>query len=270
MAKLNWFPINPLRKDDGSFQSLASMKDSSDLKPVPLDKKDDPFAQFKVMQNSLNVQTASDLGVSVGSINANFKSFCLSYEAMLFTEKIVSIPMGGQIYGTRWGAGLRVLLKVSDIETKSSFKFGSVAAAAQLGLAKVEYEITGIGISDPAILKVLPGPGEFNFENYNKIIAAADSVKQYMADNPTKLNPEPFQVFMSDDINKDVFKDSQSVLFAARNVMSRNTLAEALANAKNTFNAEIITGFYGKMGIFDSETKPTRDDKQEAQSFLDV
>ena len=109
-----------------------------------------------------------------------------------------------------------------------------------------------------------------NFENYNKIIQAAEKVKKFMSDNSDKLKAEPFQVFMSDEVNKDVFKDSQSVLYAARNVMSRNSLAEALANASGRFSPEIITGFYAKMGILEDNTKPTRDDKREAQSFLDV
>lgn len=270
MANLNWYPINPLRKENGAFYSLSLMDNAEQLKPLELDAGENPFAQFKVMQNSLNIQTAADLGVAIGSVSGSFKSFCLSYEAMLYTEKITTTPIGGKIYGTRWGAGLRVILKISDIQSKANFNFGAIAAAAELGLAKVEYEINGIGISSPSILKVLPGPGEFNFENYNKIIQAAEKVKKFMSDNSDKLKAEPFQVFMSDEVNKDVFKDSQSVLYAARNVMSRNSLAEALANASGRFSPEIITGFYAKMGILEDNTKPTRDDKREAQSFLDV
>jgi hypothetical protein len=75
---------------------------------------------------------------------------------------------------------------------------------------------------------------------------------------------------MSDDINKDIFRESQSVIYAARNVMSRNTLGEALANSRGKFSPEIISGFYAKVGILDDDTKPSRDDKKEAQSFLDV
>lgn len=270
MANLNWFPINPLRKEDGSFYALSLMDNAEDLKPVDLEENDNLFSQFKVMQSTLNIQTAADLGVAVGSLSGSFKSFCLNYEAMLYTEKISTTPIGNKIYGTRWGAGLRVILKISDIESKANFNFGAIAAAAELGLAKVEYEINGIGITTPDILKVLPGPGEFNFESYNKILEAAEKVRQYMADNADSLSAEPFQVFMSDDINKDIFKESQSVIYAARNVMSRNTLAEALSHARGKFSPEIISGFYAKVGILNEDKKPSRDDKREAQSFLDV
>lgn len=270
MANLNWFPINPLRKEDGSFYALALMENAEELKPVALDADDDPFAQFKVIQSTLNIQTALDLGIGIGSVYGSFKSFVLSYEAMLFTEKIVTNPIGGKIYGTRWGAGLRVVLKVSDIQSKTSFNFGAIAAAAELGLAKVEYEINGIGINSPNILKILKGPGEFSFENYTKILEAAEKVKKYMADNSDKLTPQPFQVFMSDEINKDVFKDSQSVLYAAKNVVSRNTLGEALSKSAGKYSSDIIEGFYAKMGILDDHVKPSRDDRREASDFLDV
>ncbi|TXD82133.1 hypothetical protein ESY86_15820 [Subsaximicrobium wynnwilliamsii] len=270
MANLKWFPINPLLKEDGSFYSLSLMDNADELKPLYLEDDENPFSLFSVTQSSLNVQTAADLGISFGSANVSYKSFCLSYEAMLFTEKITTNPIGGKIYGTRWGAGLRVVLKVTDIESNASFNFGAIAAAAELGLAKVEYEIRGIGISSPSILKILPGPGEFNFANYNKILEAADKVKDYMSKNEDKLKPQPFQVFMSDELGRDIFKDSQSVIFAARNVMTRNSLSEALASAGAKFSPEIIMGFYAKVGILDDKTTPTRDDKKEAQSFLDV
>lgn len=270
MANLNWYPINPLLKEDGSFYTLSLEKNASELKPVVLSENDNPFAQFRVLQNTLSIETAAKLGVSVGSLKGSFKSFCLNYEAMLYTEKITSTPIGGKIYGTRWGAGLRVVLKISDIESKANFNFGAIAAAAELGLARVEYEITGIGISKPTILKALPGPAEFNFTNYNKILEAAEKVRKYMADHSEELNPEPFQVFMSDEINKDIFADSQAVIYAARNVVSRNTLSEAIANSSGLYSPDIITGFYAKVGVLDDDIRPTREDKLEAKSFLDV
>ena len=270
MANLIWFPINPLLKDDGTFYALSFEKNAEKLKPVALSKDDNPFAQFNVIQNTISTRTAVDLGVGVGSVSGSFKSFFLSYEAMLYTEKITTTPIGGRIYGTRWGAGLRVVLKVSDIQSNASFNFGAIAASAELGLAKVEYEINGIGINSPHILKVLPGPGQFNFENYSKIIDAAEKVKKFMGDNPDKLMPQPFQVYMSDDMNKDIFKDSQSVIYAARNVMGRNTLSDALANARGKFSPEIIQGFYAKIGILEDNQKPSREDRREASEFLDV
>ncbi|ESU28680.1 hypothetical protein FLJC2902T_12710 [Flavobacterium limnosediminis JC2902] len=270
MANLEWFPINPLLKENGAFYSLSFEKEADLLKPVALTDADSPFSQAEVFQRSLNLQTAADLGVVVGNANANFKSFCFSYEAMMFTDKIVSNPIGGKIYGTRWGAGLRVILNVTDLKTSADFKFGALAASAELGLAKVEYRINTIGFNNPAIFKLLPGPGEFNFDTYTKILDAADKVKKYMSENPDKLTPQPFQVYMSTEVNNDAYVTSRSVIFAARCVSNRDTLAEAFSKSNGKYNADLIRGFYAKIGIVDENSKPSREDRREADDYLEA
>ncbi|HKX87300.1 MAG TPA: hypothetical protein VJL37_11560 [Flavobacterium sp.] len=270
MANLEWFPINPLLKENGAFYSLSFEKEADVLKPVALTADDQTFSQSEVFQRSINLQTAADLGVVVGSVNGNFKSFCFSYEAMMFTDKIVSTPIGGKIYGTRWGAGLRVILNVTDLKTSADFKFGALAASAELGLAKVEYRINTIGFNSPEIFKLLPGPGEFNFDTYNKILEAAEMVKKYMSENVDKLTPQPFQVYMSSEVNNDVYVSSRSVIYAARCVSNRETLAEALSKSNGKYNSDLIRGFYTKMGILDENSKPSRDDRNEADDYLEA
>ncbi len=270
MANLTWYPINPTLTDKGNFSAFAYEDNSRDLKPIPLDTGVDPFSQFRVLQNSFNIQVAADLGVGVGSISGNYNAFVLSYEAMVFTEKIVETPIGGKIYGTRWGAGLRVLLKVSEIKSNVNFSFGAIAASTELGLARVEYEINGIGINKPDILSVLPGPGDFNFSNYKKILDAVDTVKQYMAQHSSELEAKPFQIFISDENKKDVFTDSRAILYAMRCISSRDNLKTALLNAQNKFNISTIKATYAKFQILDELTSPTREQKRQAEDFLNT
>lgn len=270
MANLTWYPISPTLTDKGNFSVFSFEENATELKPVELDPGSDPFTQFRVLQSSFNVQTAANLGFGVGSINGNFNSFVLSYEAMVFTEKIVNVPIGGKIYGTRWGAGLRIILKITEIKSELNFNFGAIAASSELGLAKVEYEINGIGISKPDILAVLPGPGDFNFTNYQKILDAVDKVRAYMAEHSSELQPRPFQVFLNDDQQKDIFIDSRAILFAMRNIVSRNTLAEAIQNAQSRFNSSTIKAVYAKHRILNENETPTREHKRQAEDFLDV
>lgn len=68
MANFKWFPIYPLRKKDDSFYALSLMDNAEDLKPLDLEENDNPFSQFKVMQSTLNIHTAADLGVAVCSL----------------------------------------------------------------------------------------------------------------------------------------------------------------------------------------------------------
>jgi len=270
MANLAWYPISPTLTDKGAFSAFAYDENGKELKPIPLDAGADPFSQFRVLQSSFNIQVAANLGVGVGSISGNYNAFVLSYEAMIFTEKIVEAPVGGKIYGTRWGAGLRVILKVSEIKSNVNFSFGAIAASTELGLARVEYEINGIGINKPDILAVLPGPGDFNFSNYKKILDAVDTVKTYMAEHSAELQPKPFQVFITDDNNKDIFTDSRAIIYAMRNVVSRNTLKTAIANSQNKFNTSTIKAVYAKFQILDENTEPTREQKRQAEDFLNT
>lgn len=270
MANLLWYPINPTLTDRGAFSALAYDENGKDLKPIPLDPGTDPFSQFRVLQSSFNIQVAANLGIGVGSVGGNYNAFILSYEAMVFTEKIVEAPIGGKIYGTRWGAGLRVILKVSEIKSNVNFNFGAIAASTELGLAKVEYEINGIGINKPDILAVLPGPGDFNFTNYKKILDAVDAVKTYMSQHTTDLQPKPFQVFVTDDSNKDIFADTRGILYAMRNIVSRNSLKTAISNSQNKYSISTIKSAYAKFQIFDEGQEPTRDQKKMAEDFLNT
>ncbi len=268
MANLIWYPISPSLTAKGAFSTFADDDNGKELKPIPLDTGTDPFSQFRVLQDSYNIQVAANLGIGVGSMAGNYNAFVLSYEAMVFTEKIVETPMGGKIYGTRWGAGLRVILKVSEINSKANMSFGAIAASTELGLARVEYEINGIGINKPDILSVLPGPGDFNFSNYKKILDAVDAVKRYMAENSNELQPKPFQIFVSDENNKDIFTDSRAIIYAMRNIVSRNTLRTAMDNSQNKYSISIIKAVYAKFQILDESLKPSREQKSQAEEYL--
>jgi len=270
MSVLAWFPINPTLTRDGQFSAFSFENNASELKPVPLDASADRFSQFKVLQSNLNIQTAAKLGVGVNTVSGGYNSVVFSYEAMLFTEKVTETPLGGQIYGTRWGAGLRVMLRVTDIKSKFDLNFGAIAASSELGLSRVEYEIHGIGIRNPEILSVLPGPSEFNFSTYKKIIDAVDTVKGYMAQQAKDLTPQPFQVFLREDVNQDVFTETRAILFAAKQITQRKSLAEALETADAGYNRNTIRAVYARFNIFEDSLVPTREQKKQAEEFVKI
>lgn len=269
MANLEWFPVNPLLDEKGAFYSLADEKKAKEqFKPVELTKEDNPFSQSEVIQRSISTHLAAELGILTSNTTSDYNSFCFSYEAMLFTDKIVSTPLAGKIYGTRWGTGLRVVLNVSDLKGDTQLKFGAIAASAELGLAKVEYRINTIGFNDPGILKILPEPGEFNFSTYNKIIEASAAVKKYMAENLSKLTAQPFQVYMSSEYKNNDFDKARSIIYAANNLKNRNSLFKTISNAQGKYDEGLIRGFYQMMGITDERYEPSRDDKRKADQFL--
>lgn len=267
---LTWMPVAPDLNAKGAFISLNQLKNADNLKPAKLEAGDESFTQFKVFQKQLSTSTAVELGVApIGSGSTSIKSFTFIYEAMIYSDKIVDQAIGDVIYGTRWGAGLRVSLKVSDIKGSFNVGFGAIAASSEVGLAKVEYEISGIGISNGEILKVLPGPGDFNYESYRKILTGADKVKKYIADNHDELSPKPFQILIKEPISMDPMQKSKSVLYAINCIIDRKSLNECLTTG-TTYNSEVLEYVYQQFGITSLDQKPSINDKREARNWLDV
>jgi hypothetical protein len=91
-----------------------------------------------------------------------------------------------------------------------------------------------------------------------------------MAEHSNELQPKPFQVFISDDNNKDIFTDSRAIIYAMRNVVSRNTLKTAIDNSQSKFNISTIKAVYAKFQILDENTEPSREQKRQAEDFLNT
>jgi len=63
-----------------------------------------------------------------------------------FTDKYLDDNSDKPVLMTRWGAGMRVALKVTKVEGSLSANFGAVAAATELNRAQASYEILGLGL----------------------------------------------------------------------------------------------------------------------------
>ena len=266
---LKWTPISPELKENGSFMALSHLENPDELKPVELLETDKNFTQFKVYQNQYSIETALSLGFApIGNVDSSFRSTAFIWEAMLFTDKITETAVGGKIWGTRWGAGLRVALKVSQTQANAKLSFGAIAASSELGIVNVEYEISGIGITDQQVLSYLPGPGNFNYDTYLKILKAADKVKSFLGNENTDLIARPFQLLMQQPKLTDPISQSRSVLFAVNRIIDRNSLETALECAANMFDADIIQYVYQQFGIIRNDINPSRDERNEARDWL--
>jgi hypothetical protein len=272
MENLSWLPVDPSLDENGAFAFISGKelgKEGVEVKPVEIDLQNYPIGLFKVLQRSYSTKVAANMNIGSGNFSGNYNSFVFLYEAMVYSERIVETPIGDLVYGTRWGAGLRISLTVQDISSNGKVNFGALAANSELGKLNVEYEINGIGINKPEILDVLPGPDKFDTKSYNEILNAVDVVKKYMADNKDDLEPQPFQIFVADERNQstNIFDESKSVYFAIQNIRKRNSLKTALEN-NSGFLKSIIRSTYRKFDIIDENLKPSREMKRKARLFF--
>jgi len=271
MPASEFVPIDPTLDDQGAFLALSFMPHPARMKPVPLGQGESAFSGFRVMQNSLGASLAARLGVASifsGSLEADSVAFL--YEAMLYTEKFASREVGQEIIGTRWGAGLRLALRVSGLKTAASLGLGIVAANVQIGLARATYELIGIGLSQPGILSALPDPGDFDFNSYHKVLEATKAVKEYMANNLGQLVAKPFAVSLSKPFEQQNLENSQSVVFAMLRLFRKKTLKEALAEISGrAISPDVVKETYGSFGnICDETIRPDGSLSSRAQKWL--
>jgi hypothetical protein len=84
--------------------------------------------------------------------------------------------------------GMRLYVHASDLKVKiSSPSIGTIAAAAELGLAKSEYRLRTFGLNPTDFYLSLPG-STFDVDNYSKVISAYDKILHSLSDN-TPIDP---------------------------------------------------------------------------------
>jgi hypothetical protein len=268
----DWYPISPRLTKEGAFEAFADLPNGKDMKPVPLAPNQRQFADFKVHFTSVKMETASRLGIaSMVSLTSSANTLMMTYDAMRYTETSAEAPVGGAIYGTRWGAGFRVMITLWDLQAKLDAQPGIIASGVELGLVNASFEIIGFGFSNGDIFKDLPGPGRFDRNNYNRIAKAADTINGYLQKSADTLKPQPLQVFMSPPRVQSPLASSQAALFAARQIKAGKTCTAALLvnKVKSRFNEDAIRAVYKQLLSNDAETAlPSSEDKDRASDWL--
>lgn len=270
-----WLPINPTRTSKGAWVSLAKVVGDDKAKPIPLDAGDDPLtSSFTLVDSEIALSVAGKL--AVGSIfggTAGYDEHAFYLDGAAYTEKYAE-PAGGQgVLGTRWGVGLRVLLRVKKIKADVNLNFGMVGAAVQLGYASAQYEIQGIGIGIDGlqiVLGALGGRGDFTSETYYKINdAVLSKLADYIKANAAKLKPQPFAVQLIQPIDIDPMVVARPIVFAMRRIREGSSLNDALGRASGKYEETEIKAVYGKISPGSGpDDKPSKDSRNQADNWL--
>jgi hypothetical protein len=268
----DWFPISPRLTKEGAFEAFSDLANGKEMMPVPLAPGQRQFSDFKVHFTSVRLDTASRLGIaSMVTLGSAANTMVMTYDAMRYTETSADTPLGGSIYGTRWGAGFRVVITLWDLQAKLDLQPGVISAGVELGLVNASFEIVGFGIANGDIFKDLPGPGRFDRDNYSRLTQAADKINGYLQKNADSLRPLPLQVFMSAPKLQSPLSSSQAALYAARQLSAGKTcVAALLANkVKSRFNEDSIRTVYkALMSDFAEDKLPSSQDKDRAKDWL--
>ena len=270
---MNFIPINPVRTESGALAMLVSELSEHAARPVELGANDDPFSNFRIVSDSLSTSIAGKLGIGAifkGAANGSDQGFY--FDAMTFTDKYREQSLPDQsISATRWGVGIRVLLRVYDVRGDASLNFGLVGAAVELQQARAQYEIMGFGIGIDgliAVLEEIPAIGDFKYDTYQKLNGTVvKKLAAYIKEHQALLKPEPVAVALIQPL--DPLLNARSVYFAMRCIADRRPLTDALSKAGVTYDRETVRKLYLQVaGKLNDSERPSREAEQQAERWL--
>lgn len=232
-----WHPVNPALDEHDVIVSLRSAFPTGDLTVVRPAAGERPFTDFEIRFDSLSMRLAAKLNLGpIFSGELSVKDRAYLFEAMAYSDAYREEPDSpGLVRATRWGAGLRIALRITEVKASAESQFGLVAAQAELGMVRASYQIQGIGLGLgglSAILGELKTIGDFTYETYLEVQRVSASLQQYIADHASDLQPRPIGVLLAQPIVVDTATEGYVVYWTVTRIRENWTLASALAGAR--------------------------------------
>ena len=215
------YPVQQTQLKSGAIASLTRFFDESKSLPVSLETGESSFKSFRLSNQQISISMAAKLDVSaVFKGSFKFDDIGMVFDAVAFTDKhITDQRLGQPVIMTRWGAGMRIAMKVTNVQGDLGVNFGSVAAATELKRARASYEILGLGLGLDALAELLddlPPFGDFGLDAYSKLTNGAyTSLKNYITNHKNELSPVPLAVGLREEIEIDPIEQARSVYLAA-------------------------------------------------------
>jgi hypothetical protein len=205
--------------------------------------------------------------------SAALKTRTITHEVVVYSEQDTTTPVGGLILGTTWGAGIRTRIDVTQFDANVKLSLGTVAAAASIGLASASYTIEGLGVCDPQILAMLPGPGRFDETTRKRIFAAIQQVKTQFLLPKRGITSVPFRILVSSTSTHfpSPLARARAQLFAMRQIRDGVPEKTALATAtKHALNGPAVTSVYRDWAsVTTPNAAPSPEAMRRADAWLD-
>ena len=270
-----WVAIDPAI-ENGRFVVLSGLDGAADFyqpHPLPANWADMPKALDDTF-SFVSTDFSSSLKLSsIIDISGKFNTINITRDICFYADVSSNPVPGSKVIETRYGVGLRLTLRISQVEFGTTINYANIGAASQLGHAFVEYEIAGLGVSDPNLLKEFPGPREINEESMASINAAFNNLKNKIAELPTsKMQPQPFMIRVNEPDKVDPTLKAQAYVFGMRKLADKARLRTAMKEAEALgIKKEVMQAIYKeRCNITSEEDKPSNDQKNKAEKWLSV
>jgi len=270
-------PVDPFLTAAGDLaclvQQLGEGKAQPVAKPAGLQLSTYHFSPAEIsLDLAVNISVG---GIFSGSLDYSDHAFVL--DAMLTAD--VTVPDDGTrlIVGTRYGTGLRILFRVSNVKSDVNLQWSVIGAAAQLGYLDASYQMLVYGLdAAPALSMLLDQFGKAGsldaqtFASLQKSLQTEVS-KQLLANRATlSATALPIAVLFSRPVASNRVDVAQSVLYAVRQIGRGLSLTQAL-NQGTSFSAAAVKTVWSEMvGDVQPGDAPSDDARRRAADWLKV
>ena len=263
--KGTWVTIDP------SFTGeTGNPEENYKLHPLPdnwadaAKKLDDKFSE-------VSIDFSSNLKISgIMDADSKFNSLVLIKDIAWYIDTDQGRPENSMVIQTRYGVGVRLMIKFSNIEFGTEINFQSIGAVSELGLANIEYSISGIGFVDNSLLDLLPPPQNINEETVGDLLKSFDKVaKKLSAEKASELTPKPTKIRVEAPDKVDPLIEAQAMVFSTIQIKDRIKLSETQRAAKEYgIDGKLIADVYADFGIKE-DRRITIDEKRDAKEWLE-
>lgn len=255
---------------DSSYVNSIADDDIYIPHPVPADWATvGKVLEDEAFEVSANYSSEIKIGAMLNT-SSKFNTYTLGRRIVHYLDTSDNAPEGSKVMETRYGVGIRVLLKISGVEFGTDISFANIGAIAELNLGNVEYEISGIGINDVELVKLLPVPQDINQDTFSEINETIENLKTKISElNPAEFEPQALRIRVEEPEKVDPILKAQAAVFAYRNIVEKERLNETLSKAKVLgLPEEPIKDVYINLDI-EGNDRPRRSDKLEARDWLE-
>lgn len=271
----SWVEIDPeIDPETGAFISLSHLSNPDEYKPHPLPSNWANIAkQIDIISSEVSMDFSSSLKVaSMIDVSGKFNTVTFTKSVAMFADISDNAPEGSKVIETRYGVGVRLKMHVSKIEFGTDVTYANIGAVSELGHADIEFEISGYGITDKSILEDLPKPQTITQETMRTIDDAFTKIKDKLSNlDVSDLEPQPYQIRVSEPDKVDPTVNAQSEVFAIRKVAEvRAKLKDVLKEGRQLGLSETIIRktYEDEFDITDEHKKPTASDRRDARTWL--
>ena len=223
-------------------------------------------------QISTSADFSSELKISaIADVSGSFNSITLIRNITQFVDISENRPQNSHVIETRYGVGLRLMIKLSNIEFGTDINIATVGAASELSLANVEYEISGFGFAGLDLLDDLPGPQNITQETVSDLTKFFDDIKAKLSQmDVATLKPRAYKVRVNEPERIDPLLEAQSVVFAVRQIRDQKRRDDSVRKAVSLgLNKELVAETYQDFGIQGNDRVTIRQ-KNEARVWVNI